>query len=195
MINYLIRRLILLPFTLFCIVLVNFGIINMAPGEPTTISEISPEGSIRENRSVAFGSDDRYLQFREHYGLTLPILFNCWPWLKQKEIIDDLHSLLNRDQLSVKDYDALRIRLGDQARFCMAILLNILSDPQQPIAMRAMASRFFARGGTRQAILGPGLNSQQQAYNRKIGNDNNFLISSIIKPNDSLVEVDKKMKV
>ena len=66
MLNYLLRRLILLPITLFCIMLINFVIINMAPGDPTTVTEISQEGAAtrKENRSVAFGSDDRYLQFR-----------------------------------------------------------------------------------------------------------------------------------
>ena len=75
MFNYIVRRLLLLPITLFFIVLVNFVIINMAPGEPTTVTEISPEGQAtrRQDRAIAFGADDRYLQFREHFGLTLPL--------------------------------------------------------------------------------------------------------------------------
>src|SRR5271163_268820 len=97
MLNYLLRRLILLPLTLFCIVLVNFIIINLAPGEPVTVTEISPEGATRkEDRSLAFGSDELYLQFREFYGLTLPILFNIWPWTSPASVYADIWSLVNR---------------------------------------------------------------------------------------------------
>lgn len=44
MYNYIIRRLLLMPITLFFIILVNFVIINLAPGEPVTITEISQQG-------------------------------------------------------------------------------------------------------------------------------------------------------
>lgn len=85
MINYILRRLLLLPVTLFFIVLVNFLIINLAPGDPVTVTDISKEtGAQQQGRAVAYGSDDRYLVFREFYGLTLPILFNTWPWISAR---------------------------------------------------------------------------------------------------------------
>ena len=181
MLNYLLRRLLLLPLTLFCIVLVNFVIINLAPGDPVTQMEISPEGNAtrRDDRAVVFGSDDRYLQFREFYGLTLPILFNTWPSLSQADVDQSLKALLQRESLSVKDYDALRIQFGDQARFSMPKLLNVLQDSKESNPTRLMAIRFFVRGGTRQAVLGPNLTAEQKAYNRKIGKDNNLLASQL----------------
>lgn len=181
MLNYILRRLILLPITLFCIVLVNFVIINLAPGDPVTMTEISPEGGAtrRADRAAVFGSDDRYLQFREFYGLTLPILFNTWPALSQADVDASLTALLNRDSLSVKEYDALRIRMGDQARFVMPKLLHVMQDPQASAPMRQMALRFFVRGGTRQAYLGPNLTKEQKDYNRKIGIDNNLLVTQL----------------
>lgn len=177
MFNYILRRLFLLPMTLFCIVFVNFFIINLAPGDPVTITQISATGdaSRRADRAMAFGSDDRYLQFREHYGLTLPIIVNTWPSIDQQQVVDDLSALLHRESLSIKDYDALRIRLGDQARFIMPKLLHVMDDPSLKLSMRLLASRFFIRGGTRQAILGPNLTPEQKGYNRKIGEDNNTL--------------------
>ena len=59
MINYIIRRLLLLPLTLFCIVLVNFVIINLAPGDPTTVTELSKDGGAQKQEQAAsvFGSD------------------------------------------------------------------------------------------------------------------------------------------
>ena len=40
-----------------------------------------------------------------------------------------------------------------------------------------MAIRFFVRGGTKQAYLGPDLSEYQKQYNRKIAVDNNLLLS------------------
>lgn len=194
MFNYVIRRLILLPITLFCIVLVNFVIINLAPGDPVTVTEISQEGgaSRSADRAMAFGSDERYLQFREHYGLTLPILFNDWTWISQQEVDKDLEVLVSKkrfpsdnSEMPVKDYEALRRLFGDQSRFIMPKLLKVVEDPKTNPAIRAMASRFFARGGTIQAVLGSGLSENQELQNRKIAVDNNLLRGLVISPSDS----------
>jgi peptide/nickel transport system permease protein len=195
MLNYTIRRLILLPITLFAIILVNFIIINLAPGDPVTLTEISQEGNAtrKDDRSLVFGSDDRYLQFREFYGLTLPIILNTWPWLSQQDVEKMLQQLITRHGLSVKEYDALRITMGDQSRFVMGVLLHILSDPKQELPIRRMASRFFYRGGSRHAILGPGLPEASKAYNRKISRDNLLLESFVINPSDTSESVEKKV--
>lgn len=201
MLNYLLRRLFLIPLTLFAIVLVNFIIINLAPGEPVTVTEISPEGATRrEDRSMAFGSDELYLQFREFYGLTLPILFNSWPWTSASSVYSDLWSLVHHQdspatkrELTFKDYDRLRVLFGDKARFCMPILLGIAKDENQDLAIRKMAARFFVRGGTRQAVLGPNLSKDQKAYNRKINDDNNFLESLLPLPSDTTDLLNEKV--
>lgn len=180
MLHYIARRLILLPVTLFFIILVNFVIINLAPGDPVTVTEISQDGTAtrQEDQSIAFGSDNRYLQFREHYGLTLPILINLWPYLTQDDVLDSLHQLVEgKEKLGVKKYDELRIRFGDQSRYVMPHLLSVIEDRKQTDPMRKMALRFFVRGGTRQAYLGYRLTDAQKAYNRKIAQDNDFLSS------------------
>lgn len=145
MIQYVLRRLFLLPITLFGIVLVNFLIINLAPGDPVTITQMSETGEAtrRQDRQVAFGSDERYLQMREHYGLTLPVILNTWPWTSQKQVENGLEQLTHRDQMSVKKFDALRLDTGDRARFIMPKLLKVIENPAQPLAMREMASRFL----------------------------------------------------
>lgn len=202
MLHYLLRRLFLIPLTLFAIILINFIIINLAPGEPVTVTEISPEGATRrEDRSMAFGSDELYLQFREFYGLTLPILFNAWPWTSPASVYSDLWSLVHhvdspatKRELPFKDYDRLRVRLGDKARFIMPILLGIAEDEKQDLSIRKMAARFFVRGGTRQAVLGPNLNSAQKAYNRKINSDNNLLGSLLPLPSDSAAKLQQKVE-
>lgn len=203
MLNYILRRLILLPITLFSIVLVNFIIVNLAPGDPVTLGEISQQGAARrEDRSVAFGADDRYLQFREFYGLTLPILFNTWPFTSEDQVRNELWQLVYRkespnssEEMNVKQYDALRLNYGDRARFVMPNLLKIIEDkdPQADPKIQRMAVRFFVRGGTRQAILGPGLSREDRLYNQKTARDNNFLSTLIIRDSDSSQEMQKKI--
>lgn len=195
MFNYIIRRLILLPLTLLSIVLINFVIVNLAPGEPVTIAEISQQGtaSRQANRSFAFGKDARYLQFREFYGLTLPILFNIWPYTSPQEVKDTLHQLAyDKDKMDYKDYEALRIHFGDQSRFVMPTLLSIIEDKDSVLLIRSMASHFFIRGATRTAVLGPEITPQQKDYNQKIAKDNDYLRTLSFLETDSPAIVEEK---
>jgi len=189
MFRYIIQRLILLPITLFFILLVNFVIINLAPGDPVQMLRISPEGMRQDDHSVAFGSDDQYLQFRERYGLTLPIILNTWPWITADEVHQLLAQLVTRKEtpnstteLSVKDYESLRTAFGDRARFIMPLLMAVIDNPQESFEMRRMAIRFFVRGGTRQAVLGPNLSAQEKQSNRQIAKDNQLLRSFLLDP-------------
>jgi len=203
MTHYLLRRLLLIPLTLFCIILVNFVIINLAPGDPVTITEISAEGgaSRQADRSVAFGSDDRYLQFREHYGLTLPVLFNLWPAMPKSAVKKQLWSIVHKQEsaeskksLAFKEWDQLRIDMGDRARFVMPKLLAISQNSENALDIRIAATRFFARGGTRQAILGPNLDAKQKAYNKKIAQDNQLLQTFVLNASDSTEIIQQKLE-
>ena len=114
MFTYILRRLLLLPLTLFFILLINFIIINLAPGDPVSYVEISGDGaSLQANRSLDTKNNERYLQFREFYGLTLPILFNTWPFLSKSEIKASLSALISRkwpakqQEMSAKEYQQL----------------------------------------------------------------------------------------
>ncbi|MDP1835516.1 MAG: ABC transporter permease [Chlamydiales bacterium] len=201
MLSYIIRRLLLLPLTLFGIILVNFIIINLAPGEPTTATEVSAEGQAtrRDDRNLAFGADERYLQMREHFGLTLPILFNTWPWMTQSEVRQEVwqvaykrYSPEDPAEMRVKDYEAARLSLGDKSRFIMPHLLALVKNEKEDPQIRRMASRFFARGGTRQAIVGPHVTSEERAENQKIAVDNGELRSWVIAPEDTPQQVQAK---
>lgn len=200
---YALRRLMLLPLTLFCIILVNFTIINLAPGDPIAYAEISQEGAAmrREDRSFAFSSDERYLLFREFYGLTLPILFNSWPWLSNQDVRQTLWKLVHHrsspedtEELSAKDYDELRVKFGDQSRFIMPKLLQIIESPQTPPAIQLMAAHFFVRGGSRPGFIGPKLSQEQKEWNRRITKDHRILRSMLWLPSASTEEIDHKVQ-
>lgn len=203
MFNYILRRLILLPITLFCIVLVNFVIINLAPGDPTSFTEVSQEGgaSRKEDRSMAFSGDERYLQFREFYGLTLPVLFNTWPLLSRAYTEETLWQLAHRryapgdkEEMPGKSYDQLRITFGDQARFIMPHLLAIIKDPHTDSDIRRLAAHFFIRGGTRPGHIGSNLTAEQKAWNQKVTQDDLTLRSFTWPSNTSQEEINKKVQ-
>ncbi len=202
MLNYLIRRLLLLPLTLFCIVLVNFVIINLAPGDPIMLAKISEKGDAMQkaNETFAFGTDEQYLQFREHFGLTLPVLFNTWPNTTESAIQKTLEQLITKKEspadakeLKVKKLDDLRIRLGDKARFIMPQLLAIAENPKSTRETVMMAMRFIVRGGTRQAFLGPNISEQEKLANRKIAKNSTLLRRLLPSGSDSAEDLRTKL--
>ena len=167
MIRYLLKRLLLLPITLFFIILINFVIVNLAPGDPTTVSDM--DATRRDKQSTVTTGEDRYLQFREFFGLTKPIIFNTWPNLTEADVKKQLSQLtLERNAMPAKDYDALRIKVGDEARFVMPILLNLLDDP----LVGPIAKKYFIRGAFRLPIPGYGLSKGEKDYNKKLEEDN-----------------------
>lgn len=201
--TYILRRLILLPITLFFIILINFIVLNLAPGEPTTQTELSPQGgaSRRQEGGQTTNMDDRYLQFREFYGLTLPIVINTWPWTTQEkvnlwlwQIVHEKTSPENPEPLPFKQFSELRVEMGDRARFVMPKLIHVFNDPSQELAMRKAAIRFFIRGGTRPGYLGPTLTPEQKAYNKKIGKENNYLATFMPRDTDNEEQINQKAK-
>ncbi|NGX58010.1 MAG: Dipeptide transport system permease protein DppB [Chlamydiae bacterium] len=194
MFHYIVRRLILLPITLFFIIVVNFIIINMAPGEPTSVTEISPGGEARKEESGAgaFGADHRYLQFRERYGLTLPILFNLWPNISQKRVDESIWKLTEK-KIPFKKLQDLRVRFGDQARFVMPKILNVMTG-ETLIDVKIVAMRYFVRGGTQQAHLGGNLTREQRLENRRISKQNQFLRDMLPSRFDSESTINEKIE-
>lgn len=199
MIAYILRRLFLFPLTLFGILFLNFLLLNLAPGEPTTRTEISAEGASRSEKSGGTTRfDDPYAQFREHYGLTLPLFWNLWPNLTSTYVETTLRDILDRpptakiNLIPQSEYQKLRRQLGDQARFVMPQLLSILSNPQESLQMRALASRFFAKGGSQIAHVGARITHEQRHENRKIAADNQLLISLTLSEKDDPLTLEKK---
>lgn len=160
-----------MPFTMFFIILINFVIICLAPGDPTGVTELTAEGATRKEASGADPSMNRYLLFREFYGLTLPILLNPWPYLSQDTVKENLNTLLNSEQMSFKDQEDLRVKTGDQARFQMLHLLEIIESEENPMPLRELAWQYFKRGAFRLGYAGPNLSDEEKAYNERLTKD------------------------
>ncbi len=195
MISYIIRRLLLLPLTLFAIILVNFVILNLAPGDPTTLANLSATGeATRSTDESGVTGENQYLLFREHYGLTLPILFNTWPTITKNEVQEGLHTLVSsKDAMSVQAYHNLRTSWGDRARFIMPLLIEEATNPNNSFEIRKTAANLFIRGGTRQGHVGAILSQHKRQENRLIAKSNLHVATLRITPTDTPYDLDQKV--
>ncbi len=170
----------LIPVTLLAILLINFIILNLAPGDPSTIGDMGEKGSGSRSTSAAneYSRDDGYLIFREHYGLTLPILLNAWPGRSKEKVEADLYVMRDRrspgatSEMGGRRYRELRLSFGDRCRYLMPSLLAIAEDGKEPLSIRELALHFFIRGGIRMGITGANLTVAERNYNTAVSRDN-----------------------
>lgn len=194
MTNYLIRRLLLIPVTLFAIILVNFAILNLAPGDPSTRVNLAATGEATRSADAETQGADPYLQFREHYGLTLPILFNTWPSISKTELSKAVARLATgQEEMSVQDFHRLRTLWGDRSKYLIAPLVEIAHDPKTTFEEKKIIAYLLVRGAIRQGKVGPKLSETEKKNNRSIATNNAFLERVKVKANDSPQEVDDKL--
>lgn len=194
MVSYLIRRVALLPLTLFAIILVNFVILNLAPGDPVNQASVSATGEAQRGTDEGGRSDNQYLLFREHYGLTLPILFNAWPSIPQSAVKEALHTLTTaQEAMSVQKYHELKTAWGDRAKFVMPHLLHEALNPANSTQERQMAANLFVRGGIRQGHVGHKLSPQKRKENRFIAQNNLHLSGLRLNSSDSATAMEEKI--
>lgn len=187
MIAYIVRRILLIPVTLFAIILVNFVILNLAPGDPSTQANLSATGeATRSTDESGVTGENQYLLFREHYGLTLPIVLNTWPYLNQRDVKEGVSRLVaSKEVMSVQAYHKLRTLWGDRARYVMPFLIQEASDPTAAFEYRKTAANLFIRGGIQQGEEGATLTPAQRKKNRSISQSNIQLSSLRISETDT----------
>ncbi|BAE81636.1 ABC transporter of peptides [Chlamydia felis Fe/C-56] len=179
MLKYILKRLILIPLTLFAIVSINFIILNAAPGDVIEDQSVDAHGEAgRSDKIRAYKGPDRYLQFREHYGLTLPIFFNTRPSISHAKVKMGIQEIVDSFQNKTKTLSSSKLKIywGDRAKFIMPALLFEASDNTKSPSYRHVAADLFIRGGIRQGIVGSGLSPEQYAYNEKVSKNNSFLV-------------------
>lgn len=132
---YLVRRLLLLPLTMVFILLLNFVIIHLVPGDPATLSSLG-QGA---GKTVSGGEHNR--QFRLRYGLTLPIIWNSWVFYSMDEVKASLEKV-RADPLHA-DTKVLK----DQAPFILKPLYEIMNDG--PESIKELACELFLIGSTK----------------------------------------------
>lgn len=187
MIAYILRRLALLPLTLLAIICVNFLIINLAPGDPSTYLEVSPMSEGRSSENQVSGSDeDPQRLFRMRYGLNLPILFNTWLFESQEEIKSQLMAISpEKGQVLSTSEQAIqrekRRLLYDKAPFQMITLLSLVQDESIPFEVRQTASMVMVKGAQRLGIASLFLSANDRRMNQEIAYENEQVQQWVLK--------------
>ncbi len=190
--RYLGFRLLLFPLTLLLILLVNFVILNLAPGDPAEMidggrsGEAGREASTKENIL-----DDPYFQFREHFGLTLPILFNNWPAISEQKISSAL-TQIELEKSSSERHSAL-LRWGDRARYLMPKLFSIAANERLPLSIRRNALNLFVRGGLRSSHFGPSISEKAKQENLAIESSNRFFLALHVAKDEKEAVISEKL--
>ena len=143
MLNYTIRRLLLLIPTLFGITIVTFIIVNLAPGDPV---EIINRGEMDARISPA-----AYHQMLHLYGLDEPIHVRYFTWLKRLVALDFGNSFLDHRPVTDKILERLPATLSLNV---ISLLISLmLAVPLGLYAAVRQHSRFDKMGGTALYVL------------------------------------------
>ncbi len=136
---YFIHRILLLPLTLGCILLVNFLIIHLVPGDPSVLSSLGDSSGMSTASQGMYGGESNR-QFRLRYGLTLPILWNGAIFYSREEVLGSI-----KEVLSQKSQNGIR-SLKDQAPFILDPLFEIIQDSSEEMKVRQVAAELFLLG-------------------------------------------------
>jgi peptide/nickel transport system permease protein len=93
--TYLLKRLLLVPITLFGISVITFLLIHMAPGDPASIKRHGLSEGGKAAVESQRGTVDAITKFRERYGLHLPLHEQYLLWLKRLVVDRDLGETFN----------------------------------------------------------------------------------------------------
>ena len=143
MLNYTIRRLLLLIPTLFGITIVTFLIVNLAPGDPV---ELINRGEMDARISPA-----AYHNMLHLYGLDEPIQVRYFTWLKRVCSLDFGSSFIDHRPVIEKIVERLPATLS--LNITSLLISIVLAIPLGLYAAVKQHSRFDKMGGTALYVL------------------------------------------
>ena len=140
MLNYVIKRLLLMVPTFAAISLVIFVVLNFAPGTPGAQMSTGEAGG--QDASTAGEQRESYRIFKEQFNLDKPVLFNTRYDLGQPEIETELKAILNEsgDVPPARRIEAQE-DIENWGRYAVPGLIGVLSDTSATPKMRALASQ------------------------------------------------------
>ena len=143
MLNYTIRRLLLLIPTLFGITVVTFVIVNLAPGDPVTL--------INRGDMDARISPAAYHQMLHLYGLDDPLYVRYFTWLKRVATLDFGNSFLDHRPVTEKIVERLPATMI--LNIASLLISLVLAVPLGLYSAMRQHSRFDKLGGTALYLL------------------------------------------
>jgi peptide/nickel transport system permease protein len=127
--EYTIKRLLLIPPTFFLISLVIFLVLNMAPGRPGEQSQVG-QGESRDTQA----QKESYRIFKEQFNIDKPIMINTRYSLTTERVRDLLSTAYNvqGDQKAKERVRALE-KVEDFGNYLVRHLMALLDDPDPSI--------------------------------------------------------------
>jgi peptide/nickel transport system permease protein len=184
MLQYTLKRLLLIPPTFFFVSVVIFFVLNIAPGRPGEQAQLGGE------REDSQAQQESYRIFKEQFNLDKPILFNLRPGLSR----DDVEELLSRannlhsDQRLSERIEA-KNELEDLGNYLVRHLIAILETHQDP-EMQRLAARQLTQAAQRQFTRNrTGRDHGVREQNKRIGRTNQNLKDKRWKKDSSAEEV------
>lgn len=162
MLQYLARRLLLLPPTFFMISLVVFLVLNVAPGRP---GEAGQDAGESENSSL---QEESYRIFREQFNLDKPILLNT-RFLLSRDRTRELLVAANNvgGEASLAERVRAKERLDDLGNDLVRHLVQILAVDDDPEVQRLAAGQLTKAAQLRLRLGRAAETDEGRATNRK----------------------------
>ena len=176
MLNYVIKRLLLMVPTFAAISLVIFVVLNFAPGTPGAQMSTGEAGG--QDASTAGEQRESYRIFKEQFNLDKPVLFNTRYDLGQPEIETELKAILNEsgDVPPARRIEAQE-DIENWGRYAVPGLIGVLSDTSATPKMRALASQRLTFNAQKQ---------NKNIYKKDLSDAERAEIKSIAKANSKV---------
>ncbi|MEC8194188.1 MAG: ABC transporter permease subunit [Myxococcota bacterium] len=149
MLNYVIKRLLLMVPTFAAISLVIFVVLNFAPGTPGAQMATGEGGG--QDASTAGEQRESYRIFKEQFNLDKPVLFNTRYNLEKDDVAGELSAVLNEsgDVPAGRRIEAQE-NIENWGRYAVPGLMGVLSDETASLRMRSLASQRLTFNAQRQ---------------------------------------------
>ena len=149
MLNYVIKRLLLMVPTFAAISLVIFVVLNFAPGTPGAQMATGEGGG--QDASTAGEQRESYRIFKEQFNLDKPVLFNTRYNLDKDDVAGELSAVLNEsgDVPAGRRIEAQE-NIENWGRYAVPGLMGVLSDETASLRMRSLASQRLTFNAQRQ---------------------------------------------
>lgn len=149
MLNYVIKRLLLMVPTFAAISLVIFVVLNFAPGTPGAQMATGESGG--QDASTAGEQRESYRIFKEQFNLDKPVLFNTRYNLNKDDVAGELNAVLNEsgDVPAGRRIEAQE-NIENWGRYAVPGLMGVLSDETASLRMRSLASQRLTFNAQRQ---------------------------------------------
>jgi len=174
--NYVIKRVLLMVPTFAAISLVIFVVLNFAPGTPGAQMATGEGGG--QDASTAGEQRESYRIFKEQFNLDKPVLYNTRYNLGKDEIRAELSAILNEsgDVPAGRRIEAQE-NIENWGRYAVPGLIAVLTDLDATANLRALASQRLTFNGQRQ---------NKNVYKKNLSDDERSEVKAISKANSEI---------